>query len=196
MFRRLFEPRLQGRLQRREVGGAPHATRQVRRRADEAAVGPHIRLGPRRRLHCTPRRPSRPATTIARAAGLTRAALSRLLPTVCVRVHVLQTSELQHNYELNQNMVGKLKEKAEARKADANAEYRAEEDQIMADYGRVRFYKGDEAAREAEEGVKTRLAKADTLRRKQVRAIDHETSVAVEALESPATQLGKRHRCA
>ena len=75
---------------------------------------------------------------------------------MCVRVHVLQTSELQHNYELNQNMVGKLKEKAEARKADANAEYRAEEDQIMADYGRVRFYKGDEAAHEAEEGVKTR----------------------------------------
>ena len=36
--------------------------------------------------------------------------------------------------------MGKLKEKAEARKADANAEYRAEEDQIMADYGRVRFY--------------------------------------------------------
>ena len=74
--------------------------------------------------------------------------------------------------------MGKLKEKAEARKADANAEYRAEEDQIMADYGRVRFYKGDEAAREAEDGVKTRLAKADALRRKQVRAIDHETSVA------------------
>ena len=39
-------------------------------------------------------------------------------------------------------------------------------------------------------------ARVDTLRRKQVRAIDHETSVAVEALESPATQLGKRHRCA
>ena len=102
---------------------------------------------------------------------------------------------LKSELSAQQTENGKLrKEKAEARKADANAEYRAEEDQIMADYGRVRFYKGDEAAREAEEGVKTRLAKADTLRRKQVRAIDHETSVAVAALE--ATPLGKRRRCA
>lgn len=194
MYRRLFEPRLQGRLQDREVGGAPHATRQVHRRADEAAVGRHIRLGPRRRLHGTPRRPSRPATTIARAAGLTRAALSRLLPTVCVRVHVLQTSELQHNYEVNQNLVGKLTEKGEARKDEANAKYGAEEDKIMAAYGRVRFYEGEEAAREAEAGVKTSLAKADAQRRKQVRDIDHETSVAVAALE--ATPLGKRRRCA
>jgi hypothetical protein len=44
--------------------------------------------------------------------------------------------------------------------------------------------------------VESHLAKADALRRKQVRAIDHEMSVAVEALESRATQLGKRRRCA